>query len=102
MAFKSICKFKNGKINNNNIDRSLSILTKEQGMHGMVDQVCLLLLCLQKLCVLQEFTCTFPMITEFAALNCIVQDTVPCMCTVYAYLYKPASLTVSQTMTSVS
>ena len=54
------------------------------------------------------------MISEFAAilrelrqinfsLNCIVQDTVLYnMCTAYAYRYKPASLTVSQTMTLVS
>lgn len=80
----------------------------------MVAQVCLLLLCLQKLSVfLQAFTCAFPMISEFAAilrelcqinfsLNCIVQDSVPYMCTAYAYRYKPASLTVSQTMTLVS
>lgn len=64
-------------------------------------------------CVLQAFTCAFPMIGEFAAilrelrqinfsLNCIVQDTVLYMCTAYAYRYKPASLTVSQTMTLVS
>ena len=64
-------------------------------------------------CVLQAFTCAFPMISEFAAilqelrqinfsLTCIVQDTVPYMCTAYAYRYKPASLTVSQTMTLVS
>lgn len=80
----------------------------------MVAQVRRLLLCLQKpFCVLQAFTCAFPMISEFAAilrelcqinfsLNCIVQDTVLYMCTAYTYRYKPASLTVSQTMTLVS
>ena len=81
----------------------------------MVAQVCRLLLCLQKLSVFfQALTCAFPMISEFAAilqelrqinfsLTCIVQDTVLCTTVLYyAYRYKPASLTVSQTMTLVS
>ena len=65
-------------------------------------------------CVLQALTCAFPMISEFAAilqelrqinfsLTCIVQDTVLCTTVLYyAYRYKPASLTVSQTMILVS
>ena len=69
VAFKSICKFKNDEINNNNnVNRTLSILTKEQHAQHGSPTVPFVILFRKTFCVLQAFTCTFPVITEYAAL----------------------------------